>query len=665
MSKFLHCPCSAPRWGLTLFALLFWGAFNQLQHRAWFAISCHSEARPNGEFEDRAPDAKPLPAVYLDNDSLYWLHNATELLEGGSWRPHHTDWDNVPWGRPNHWSSPLIWAMAGTTRVASLFTNRPAVELLPVVSPWINPVLFALFLGATAILLGRRFSPWIAGLLVLSLATLPPIMRSFTVLHIDHHGLVDIPALWMSLFLLFGVVGRSESRDVAAIASKQTHRGWFLAAGILGGVGLWLQASHQLILIAGTLSSLLLWSLFSRPPLSISKGARTDDLLNPGPWRAWAGAGALVSLVAYALEYAPAHLGMQLEVNHPLYALSWWGGTEAVLAIARSRRQRKWTPLRLAIIAGGVLPVVITILLMRYGPEQWFAVSSPFLQRIHEQIREFQPLLSTLRGVNPLLLFLLFNSLPLIALLGMGLWGSRTLPARERMGLHLALFTLLPALVLCLRHARYSSLLAATLWGMAVAVFLALSHPPLGRKWHRLPPALLASGCAMSLLFTLSPLFNARLPFMPVDRWVPQMLHRDIARELATLPDFPKSRVLCSYTIAPNLQAFSGAQTTGGLYWENIEGLRAATEFFSATNEAEARRILQERDIRWIVLEAKPGAEKTWIYYQYGNTRQSSIRETMAFRLTAPGRAPDWLERIPHGKLPLATKASFQIYRVK
>lgn len=663
--RYLRCLYAAPLWGLALFALLFWGAFNQLQHQAWFTSSRHSEARPSGEFEDCAPDAMPLPAVYLDNDSLYWFHNAAELLEGGSWRPRHIDWDNAPWGRPNQWSSPLIWAMAGTARLASLVTNRPAVELLSVTSPWINPVLFCLFLGASALLLGRRFSPWIAGLLLLSLATLPPIMRSFSVLHIDHHGLIDIPALWMSLFLLFGVVGRNESQPVAAVVAERTSRGWFLAAGILGGLGLWLQASHQLILIAGTLSALLLWALFSRPPLPTSKNSLTNDGLGLGPWRVWAGAGALVSLAAYALEYAPAHLGMQLEVNHPLYALSWWGGTEAVLTIARSRQQRKWTLARLAIIAGGIVPAVVTLLLMRYGPEQWFLVSSPFLLRIHEQIQEFQPLLVTLRGVNPLLLFLLFNSLPVIALVGLVLWTTRKLPAREWMGLHLALFTLVPSFVLCLRHARYSSLLAATLWGMAVAVFLALPRLALRRKWRWVAPSLLAIGCALGLLLAIFPLFNSRLPFMPVDRWVPQMLYRDIARELATLPEFSQSRVLCSYNIAPPLQAFAGVQTTGGLYWENTQGLQAATEFFSTTNENEARRLLQERGIRWVVMEARPGSANSWMYFQYGTAPHPDSRAAMIVRLTTPGRVPVWLERIPPEKLPLATQAFFWVYRVK
>jgi len=656
---------SAPLWGLTLLALIFWGTFNYLQHQAWNTSSHYTEARPNGEFEDRALHSKPLPSVYLDNDSLYWLHHASEALKGRSWRPRHTDWDNVPEGRPNHWSSPLLWAMGGTARLASLFTSRSAVELLSVTSPWISPILFALLLCATAHILTHRFRPWIAGLLVLSLATLPPIIRSFSVLHIDHHGLIDIPALWMLLFLLFGVVGRSNSNGKDTLASERTRRTWFLASGIMGGVGLWLQASHQLILIAGTLSALFLWVLFSRPALPSSSNIMGSDLPSPDLWRLWASSGALISLAAYALEYAPYHLGMQLEVNHPLYALSWWGATEAILAIRRSRQERHWTRPRLAIIAGGFFPALVTILLIRHGPEQWFTVSGPFLQRIHEQIKEFQPLLKTLDGFNPLLVFLLFNSLPLIALYGLYLWGSKKISAQVRLGLQIALFSLLPAGVLCLQHTRYSSLLAATMWGMAVMVFLATAHVSLSKKQKWMLPALLCVGCATSLLLTLSPLLNTQVPFMPVARWVPQMLRRDIARELSMLPGFSESYILCDYNIAPHLQAFAGARTTGGLYWENAKGLEAAAAFFTETDERKALQLLQERKIGWVVYKATPRAPATWLYAQYGPPPYPNIHHTMAFRLSTSNRVPRWLEHIPPEQIPLSTKAFFRVYRVE
>ena len=654
MRPFLRLPRATPLWTLALLALLFWSSFNLLQHHAWFGATRDNEARPGGSFQERLPQAAPFPSVYLDSDSFYWLHLATGLLEEGSWRPRQTDWDNVPLGRPNHWSSPLVWLMAGTARLVAFFSDRPATEWLDITAPWINPALFGLLLGALAWLLGRRTDPWTAGLLVLALATLPPVLRSFSVLHIDHHGIVLLPALGMTLCLLLGVTD----------PASPPRRGWFIAAGILGGIGLWLQASHQLILIVGTLGGLLLWGFFSPPPARSGPRSPDPGLLHPSLWRAWSIAGAGISLAAYFLEYAPAHLGMHLEVNHPLYALCWWGGTESILAIALSRRERSWPLSRQMVIALGALPVAATLCLLLLGPEQWFQVSSPFLLRIHGQIKEFQPLLATPRGWNPLLLLLLFQCLPLLALLGIGLWASRALPSRPRMALHLALFPLVPAFVLCLRHTRYTSLLAAALWGMAAAVAFAL--PPAGRSsLRRITAALLAIGCVGGLALALTPLRNSQLPFMPVDRWVPQMLQRDIARELSTLPDFAGSRVLCDYNLAPFLQMFARNQTTGGLYWENLDGLQAAAAILAPPPEPEALRRIRERGIQWIVFETKPGADRNWLYLQYGPAPQPRPADTLAHRLAAPGLAPRWLEPVPAEDTPLATQAGYRIFRVR
>lgn len=653
-----------PLWGLTLLSLSFWGGYNAIQGRAWYPNAVRSEAQADGSFADLASRAAPLPPVFLDNDSLYWLRLATDRLSGGPWRPRRIAADNVPLGRPNHWSSPWVWLMAGTARLAALFTGRPAAQLLDVTAPWINPGLFALLLVAVATLLGRRLPPWTAGWLVLSLATLPPVMRSFSVLHVDHHGLIDIPAVLMVLCLLLGLSDPAPDGAARPAGSATPARGWFLAAGIWGGLGLWFQASHQLILIAGVLGAFLSWSLFARPASSAADRSKTPEPLDPAAWRIWAVSGALVSLAAYFLEYAPGHLGLRLEVNHPLYALCWWGGTEAALAFAAWRRTGRWRRSGLAIMAAGCLPALAVLGLMETAPERWFTVATPFLQRIHSQIGEFKPLLATARGANPLILLILFNSLPLLALYGLGLALGKTVSARNKLPLVVAWGGLLPPLALCLRHNRYSSLLGTALWCAAAAAFLVLPRAAPSRKrlWTS---AVLAAGAAASLWFVLSPLRDSRRPFMPVERWAAQMVQRDVAREIAALPDFPGSRALCGYNVAPPLEAFAQAQTTGGLYWENLDGLRATADFFVATDDAEAVRMLRERGIRWIVLEDAPNAASGWLYYRYGAASPANPRATLAARLAADDRIPAWLERIPADRLPLATRARYRVFRVR
>ena len=75
---------------------------------------------------------------------------------------------------------------------------------------------------------------------------------------------------------------------------------------------------------------------------AVRDGARFE----PDVWRLWGRVGAALSLVFYLIEYTPSHLAMRLEVNHPFYALAWWGGAEIVgaagaWALDRSRFERR------------------------------------------------------------------------------------------------------------------------------------------------------------------------------------------------------------------------------------------------------------------------------------------------------------------------------------
>ena len=56
-------------------------------------------------------------------------------------------------------------------------------------------------------------------------------------------------------------------------------------------------------------------------------------LSDPGLFRFWGLVGGGASVAVWLLEYFPNHLGLRLEVNHPLYAAAWIGGGE-VLRVA-------------------------------------------------------------------------------------------------------------------------------------------------------------------------------------------------------------------------------------------------------------------------------------------------------------------------------------------
>jgi len=639
-----------PLGSCTLLALAFVLALSWARHQSWLAPARVHDVRPTGAIERRAPDAPLLPAVYLDADAEYWLRYAGDILAGPAGRIRRAAQDNVPAGREVHWSSLLPWSMAGLARLSALFTGVPATERLAPTAVWLNPLFFCVFLVGTAGLLSRRLESWTAGLLVLALACLPPVHKDFSAARIDHHGLIDVFSLWMPLLLLGGLEGLR--------AGRASARRWFLAAGIAGGIGLWLQASLQLILVAGALAALFLRAA-GAPPAAPGEEDETARC-----WRAWAVAGALVSLGAYLLEYFPAHLGWRLEVNHPLYALAWWGATEAMLHVRRIRRDKRLSAARAAALLAGLLPAVLAAGLIRWGGERFFLLSSPLLQRIHAQIGEFAPLLALFQGSARWSLLYLFGLLPFVALGGLPLLLDRKLPAPTKTGLGVALASALLAAGLCLRHVRYASLLALALWAVAAAVLLALEAGAFPRRWKSAVLAALAAGCAIGIVveFRQARAALERPLAQPVLR--SQIILRDVARELAGLPGFAGSRVLCGYDEAPALHAFAGVATTGGLYWENLAGLRAATLVFSATGDAEARRLVAERGLAWIVLNGTPQSVAAWTFNRRGAVDEAAVRASLAFRLATRTRIPPWLEQVPFERLPLATLGSFVVYRV-
>src|SRR5512133_3588971 len=85
-----------------------------------------------------------------------------------------------------------------------------------------------------------------------------------------------------------------------------------IASALCGAIGMWISAASVLPAIAITGVSGLAMTVW-RGNSATRCGARFD----PATWRLWGRVGAAASAIFYLLEYAPAHLGIRLEVNHP------------------------------------------------------------------------------------------------------------------------------------------------------------------------------------------------------------------------------------------------------------------------------------------------------------------------------------------------------------
>ena len=215
---------------------------------------------------------------------------------------------------------------------------------------------------------------------------------------------------------------------LAWLPSPRQARLWFIASGIAGGVGLWVStASEAPVLAEVGMGALLATGLLAR-------GANKESSIQADPslWRIWGWSGAATSIFFYLLEYFPSHMGMRLEVNHPLYAFAWAGGGEILFRLCRwwggaklAERPSDW-----AWLGGSVFAVVIVPLIIFKFADQVFWIASwtsnsRFLFIFHEDyIAEFKDMRRylgamyaggsagyTIAVVNPLILL----ALPMLA----------------------------------------------------------------------------------------------------------------------------------------------------------------------------------------------------------------------------------------------------------
>ena len=92
----------------------------------------------------------------------------------------------------------------------------------------------------------------------------------------------------------------------------------------------------------------------------------------------------------------------------------------------------------------------------------------------------------------------------------------------------------------------------------------------------------------------------------------------------------------------PMLADVAGVPGVASFYWENLEGLRAATLFMTDPGDAEARRIARERGLTHILIHETPEPAKFHQHVRFGDSDLSQARESLAGRLSRR-LPPPWL----------------------
>ena len=307
------------------FAFIAWADLARVKRVEFVSKVASEEARPDAGSPTGYADTKRWLIVPEHNNPTYqWIEETQLMLARGDWRVRSVNYENAPFGRKVHSSSPYRWWLVLVAECEHVITGHPLALSVERAALYADPLLHLLLLVAATVLAARLFGPLAASLLSVGLATMFPLSAAFLPGVANDYALSQIAA-FLSVLLL-----------AAGTAAPRRASPWYFAAGVAGGCGLWLGASGQVPVIAGVALGGVLAALLGR--LWTTAGR---DASGTPPWRAWAFGGAISSLLAYLIEYFPGHMEPQLRVNYPLYGIAWLGLGELLWRFAAWMRRER------------------------------------------------------------------------------------------------------------------------------------------------------------------------------------------------------------------------------------------------------------------------------------------------------------------------------------
>lgn len=575
-------------------------------------------------------------------DSAHWIMQTQRMLADGPSRIRHVDYDNAPDGRAVHWGSPFRWWLGLVSWFEGALSGRPTGIAVERATLWSGPLMLGLALPPLMLLLHRRFSPMAAALAAIGSVAFFPFYIDFIPARADHHGIANLCGLFTVLFLLTGCCPRSRRTDLKAAnesAPAEPARRWFVASALAGGLGLWISTATQVPILIGTGLGVLAaaWSMRGKPEKLV--WMRHPELL-----ALWGRVGGAASLAAYLIEYFPSHLGMRLEVNHPLYALAWVGAGELlrlmVMAIQPQRPMQIERPtlrVSLALAAVALLPLMV----LTTG--RWtFTVSDPFVWQLHAlHIAEFQSMVEMFRvqGLTwhslGLLLTMLLLAPPVILACRSG-----TSPDARAL-LLLALFPALLAWVLGWYQVRW------------LGLAFALTVPLIGIHFRTLESTIRGGfpwrAALLGLVFVPGAISavqrsQAAREFSTAD--IRSLAERDIAHWLRIRSGDARPVVSAPPGVSTTMIYHGSLSGVGTLYWENAEGLKRSAALYGASSLEAAHQIVRDAGISHFVFLSWEGFEVAYAKLDRGLPGSAPLPQDAFVARALRGSVP-WLRALP------------------
>ena len=583
-----------------------------------------------GAASSATPLKQPYPAFAADAQT--WVRHALSLAEGDQVRLRYTTVDNAPKGREVHWNSAWAWMIVLAGWLDHWISGTPLPDSIERMTIWLCPFTLTLLTVIVSWWTARRAGALAAAIVAFAIIGHPRVYEGFFPSYVDHHGLLTVAVVAMSVgSLLMGAgwwkAAPEEGPRIMPASAAIARQGAVFSA-LSGAFGMWVSAASVIppVGIVGGIGVVTLL-VFGRNVV------RQGMVFDGDVWRIWGRVGAAASFGFYLLEYFPNHLGLRLEANHPFYSLAWLGGGEIIAQIgerwlSRGGPDRK----RNRNLVFALAAVVVAPLTIMIGGTKVFVVVDPFLSQLHKvHIQEFLPLWITIRGMGWQTVFSVI--------------GLENIP-------------LLVGIVLLVVHGRRLQLLVgfATFGGLAFT----------GMAWFQSRWLLNASGFQVGLALVLVSYFTlglrprlrwiagiaaAGLLFMPhaitrithgrsdvVNRRVgPKdanvVLFRDIARVIRASQPEGEVVLLTSPNSSTSVGYYGRFKTLGTLYWENNEGLKAAAALLSANSVVEAADLVRKHKVTHIAMISEENFVEPYFRLYRPDAKADDVRKCFGYQL--------------------------------
>ena len=288
---------------------LVWTNHGRLQ-RVEQVSALAGRASPADDLDPRSPTGyangqRELIVPERHEESFHWIAQTQQMLARGEWRVRRVDYDNAPTGREVNAPSPYRWWLGLAAWCDHAVTGRPIGLSVERAALWSDPLLHLLVVVAATAFAAWQFGGFSAALLAIGLVTMFPFAAGFLPGAPDDRGLANALALGSVLVLLAGLKAHRAAVAAGNAPALAAARRWFLAAGVLGGLGAWISVPVQLPILAGLGAGALLAAWLERS--GMPNGAPAFSMAPP--WRTWAVGGGTSIFAAYLVEYFPDHLG--------------------------------------------------------------------------------------------------------------------------------------------------------------------------------------------------------------------------------------------------------------------------------------------------------------------------------------------------------------------